>query len=290
MSEEAARERLYAAAHGDFVGERKAIAAELRAAGETAVARRIIKLTRPPVSVWAVNQLARRAPAVLRAAVDAIDVERDAQLAVLSGGATDALSAAKRESRAALTAARGALEACLEEGGHAPSKSNLDRAQEILRHAVLDAELRDDLEAGVLAAVPEPPDLSAVARQLDPALLRAALQKTPTRARRRGVDSFMAKAVRGRRVRSAVEPEARAGVSEVAATPTTKPRRRTPDPERIAALEAELGTAVAEAEKTATEVETLTAQLDDRREELRRLRRRAGDLKERLQTLKRRAE
>lgn len=278
--------RLYGAAHADFVGERKTLATALRAEGETALARRILKRTRPPVAVWAVNQLARRAPERLASALKAIDAERDAQLEVLAGADPDHMASARASSREALTAAREVVAKILEEGGHASSKGNIDRALDLLRRGALDADKRADLEVGVLAEAPEAPDLGAVAEQLDPALLRSALQAKPSRPhRRRGVDSFMAKAVRGKQARA---PErAERPTSEPAAAP--EPRRRV-DPKRLASLESELEQRLSRAEAKAAEVKALTERLDVAREELRRMRRRAGDLQARLVTLRRRAE
>lgn len=279
--------RLYGAAHHDFVSERKALATTLRAEGETVLARRILKRTRPPVAVWVVNQLAQKDPRPLEVALEAIDAERDAQLEVLAGGDAAQMASARAASRGAQAAVREALGSILEAGGHAASKSNLDRALDVLRHGALDADHRPDLEAGVLGEVPEAPDLDAVAKELDPALLRSALQKKPQRPRRRGVDSFMAKAVRGKRARA---PEASPQASEPPAPPSPEPARRPViDAEKIAALETELEQRLAEAEGKAAEVERLTTELDLAREELRRMKRRAGDLKERLATLRRRA-
>lgn len=48
---------LYRAPHSAFVTERKRLAGELKAAGDKASAAKLAKLPRPPVSVWAVNQL-----------------------------------------------------------------------------------------------------------------------------------------------------------------------------------------------------------------------------------------
>jgi hypothetical protein len=48
---------LYRAPFESFVAERKRLAAELAADGDKAGAARLAKVTRPPVSAWAVNQL-----------------------------------------------------------------------------------------------------------------------------------------------------------------------------------------------------------------------------------------
>ncbi len=48
---------LYQAPHGEFVAERKRLAAELKATGDREGAKTLAKLGRPPISAWAVNQL-----------------------------------------------------------------------------------------------------------------------------------------------------------------------------------------------------------------------------------------
>src|SRR6185503_19788405 len=50
-------EVLYRAPHGDFVAERKRLAAQAKAAGHTEQASQIGKLGRPSIYAWAVNQL-----------------------------------------------------------------------------------------------------------------------------------------------------------------------------------------------------------------------------------------
>jgi hypothetical protein len=62
---------LYQAAFGDFVAVRKRLAAELKEAGDKDGAARLLKLGRPPVSAWAVNQLWWRERAAFEAFVKA---------------------------------------------------------------------------------------------------------------------------------------------------------------------------------------------------------------------------
>ena len=48
---------LYRAPFDKFVAERKRLASELKAGGDSAGAARLSNVTRPPISAWAVNQL-----------------------------------------------------------------------------------------------------------------------------------------------------------------------------------------------------------------------------------------
>jgi hypothetical protein len=70
MAEADPSEPLYAVAPADFVRERTALAKALKAAGKREEAARIEKLPRPAPSVWAVNQLARRQPALIARLVE----------------------------------------------------------------------------------------------------------------------------------------------------------------------------------------------------------------------------
>ena len=63
--------RLYSVPPADFVGERNAIVKKLKAAGRRQEAATVEKLPRPTLSVWAVNQIARQEPALLRRLADA---------------------------------------------------------------------------------------------------------------------------------------------------------------------------------------------------------------------------
>src|SRR5438552_8225005 len=63
--------RLYSVRPADFVGERNATAKKLKAAGRREVAATVEKLPRPTLSVWAVNQIARQEPALVRRLADA---------------------------------------------------------------------------------------------------------------------------------------------------------------------------------------------------------------------------
>jgi hypothetical protein len=57
----------------DFVSERDRLAGELRAAGDKVAAAALKKLPRPTVNVWALNQVARREPALVKEVLAAGD-------------------------------------------------------------------------------------------------------------------------------------------------------------------------------------------------------------------------
>ncbi len=66
-----ALERLYGAPFDEFVTRRKELAASLRAAGDVAGSRLVAAATKPSRSAWALNQVARRRPELLRATLEA---------------------------------------------------------------------------------------------------------------------------------------------------------------------------------------------------------------------------
>lgn len=106
---------LFQTPHAAFVGERKRLGNELKAAGDKAGAARLAKLTRPPISAWVVNQLwwhARDAFDTLLATAARL---RDGDLAG---------TAAHREALAVL---RSRASAILSDAGNAAAESTLRR-------------------------------------------------------------------------------------------------------------------------------------------------------------------
>jgi hypothetical protein len=64
-------DRLYAAPLDGFVALRKTIATELRAAGDAAAAKLVLAIAKPSRTAWALDQVARRRPELVKAALDA---------------------------------------------------------------------------------------------------------------------------------------------------------------------------------------------------------------------------
>ena len=105
---------LYAAPPARFVEERKRLARALRAAGRRAEAQAIEKLTRPTVSVWATNQLARRERARVSELLELTDRLRDIQ----GRGDGGAFAETADRHRAVLAALRTDAERLLGADGH----------------------------------------------------------------------------------------------------------------------------------------------------------------------------
>jgi hypothetical protein len=109
-----ALDRLYGEPLDDFVRRRKELAAALRAAGDVAASRLVMKAAKPSRTAWALNQVARRRPELVRAAFDARAKAVDAQTSG-EGEALRATARAYRERLASLVDAAG--DAVREDGG-----------------------------------------------------------------------------------------------------------------------------------------------------------------------------
>jgi hypothetical protein len=106
---------LHRAPLGQFVAERKRLAAELKAGGDKAEAARLAGLARPPLSAWTVNQLWWEARDAFDALIAAGERLRSGDLS------------ASQEHRDALAEMRVQAEKVLTAGGHAPAEATIRR-------------------------------------------------------------------------------------------------------------------------------------------------------------------
>src|SRR5580698_1687215 len=113
MSFDAAIAELYRAPHAEFVATRKRVAAELAELGDVDGAARIVKLARPPLSAWVINQLWWRAQPTFEALIAA------------AGRLADGDSKAGNVYRDAMTKLRARATALLEADDHAASEITL---------------------------------------------------------------------------------------------------------------------------------------------------------------------
>jgi hypothetical protein len=141
----------------EFTSRRNSKAKELKAAGQRELATDVAALKKPPVAVWAVNQLARRNKAVLERLRRAGEAVVQAQSAAVAGRKNAALElrsasdALQRELETAVRAAGDALRA----DGHAADEATMRRVQEMLRlAAVTGGETWDRLQRGALISEP----------------------------------------------------------------------------------------------------------------------------------------
>ena len=137
--------RLFSVRPADFVAERNAAVKRLKTAGRRADAVAVERLPRPTLSVWAVNQIARQAPALVRRLADATGA--------LQGGSRGGASsyadvlAAHRE---VLKALRLEAEEILDAAGFRPAPELLTRVLHDLRAGISSSEARPLIESGRL--------------------------------------------------------------------------------------------------------------------------------------------
>jgi len=141
----------------EFTSRRNSKAKELRAAGQRELAAEVATLKKPPVSVWAVNQLARRNKPVLERVRRAGEAVVQAQSGAVAGRKNAALGL-----RSASDALRRELEVAVREAGdvlradaHADDEATIRRVQEMVRlAAVSGGETWDRLQRGALISEP----------------------------------------------------------------------------------------------------------------------------------------
>lgn len=142
-------DRLYGLPREQFVGERDALAKQLRADGRRDEASAVKALAKPTVAAWAANQAVRsqkRAARELWKAGDTLSAAHEALLAGKGSGAK--LRAATENERSAVEklveAARGLLGA----GGDDLSEATIERVRETLHAGAIDADARAEVAAG----------------------------------------------------------------------------------------------------------------------------------------------
>lgn len=157
MTADRALERLYAVAPKDFTRTRNALAAELRKSRDVEAARVVAGLRRPTATLWAVNQLARRAGAALERFLEAVDRLRRTQLSD-PRGAMDAMRAERAQLEALVTRAQQALS----EAGYSASPEARRRIADTLLGAAADRRYADALAHGRLTEDLQAPGFDAL--------------------------------------------------------------------------------------------------------------------------------
>ena len=143
-------DRLFGLPLDEFTAARDALARELRKAGERAAAERVKALRKPPISVWTVNQLARKERMQVRSLVTAGERLRAEQAELLQGGNGSELQEAFERQREVVSALVTSAEEILRAAGHAPTDATLERVRQTLAAAAADEERQRLLEEGRL--------------------------------------------------------------------------------------------------------------------------------------------
>jgi hypothetical protein len=181
-------DRLYGLPREEFTDARNALVRELRNAGRKDDAEEVRALKKPAVSVWAVNQLARRHPREVADLVKAGDALRKAQRDVLAGKKGADVREASRALHELADELVGAAREILEETGDRATQATAQRISGTLRAASSDpaaakllrkGHLSEDVESvgfgPLLHVAPQRKSRSQPKR--DRARERAALQK-----------------------------------------------------------------------------------------------------------------
>jgi hypothetical protein len=142
-------DRLYGVDLSEFVAERTQLAGGLRKEGRRAEAGRVKELRKPSLSVWAVNQLARRQRKDVDVLLDAGHRLAVAQRALLDGGDREAFEQASNAEREALTRLSQAARGILADRG---STQTLERVTATLRAAAVSDAARPELARGRLTS------------------------------------------------------------------------------------------------------------------------------------------
>jgi hypothetical protein len=193
-SESEHRRRVFAAPLREFTAVRDQLVGELRAKGMADEARSIANLRKPPLALWVANQLARLAPAEVKALIEATAHLRHAQTGAVHGTSADELREAMRAQRDALArlaevAGRAALEAeakltlALQRRVQNTVQAAAASEPQALREGVLEKEMQPSGFEGLLgAALPARDATADRARKKEDAVRAQELQKAEREA------------------------------------------------------------------------------------------------------------
>jgi hypothetical protein len=160
-----AADDLFGLAPEEFVAARDDLARRLKRGGDAEEAARVKALRRPPLSAWAVNQLARGRGPELEALLAAGERLRSAHRAAVAGGGAAELRKATRAEREAVTGLVAAALELLERAGHPATDATRDRIAATLHAAAADptvaelvrhGRLTSDLDPAGFGTTPEP--------------------------------------------------------------------------------------------------------------------------------------
>jgi hypothetical protein len=142
-------DRLYGLPREDFIGERDAVAKQLRADGRRDEAAAVKALGKPTVAAWAANQAVRsqkKSARDLWKAGDQLSAAHDAVLAGKGSGAK--LREATERERAAVERLVDAARGLLSASGGDLSEATIERVRETLHAGAIDPDAREEVAGG----------------------------------------------------------------------------------------------------------------------------------------------
>jgi hypothetical protein len=175
LAEEQEVERLFGLGPESFVAARTEAARRLKQTGDAEAAARVGALRRPPLSAWAVNQLARARGPEVEELLEVGGRLRAAHLAALAGGGAAELRAATRAEREAVAGLLAAAVEVLASTGHPVTEATRDRIAATLHAAAADPAAAELVRRGRLThdldpagfGTPDALDAAAVDRPED---------------------------------------------------------------------------------------------------------------------------
>jgi hypothetical protein len=186
---------LYAADLDAFTRLRDEAAKRLRADGEKVAAEELKALRKPPVSVWAINRLARTARKEVDALLDAGHKLREAQRTLLGGADPDGFEQARRAHAAAVDRLVRKAEQLLQAERDTAPPALLDRIRSTLQSASVGEEGRTLLARGRLTEELAPSGFDALGEVGPlPAGTKPRADGTERRARIRELETRLRKA------------------------------------------------------------------------------------------------
>ena len=243
---------LYQAPHGEFVNERKRLAAELKAAGDKAGATKLGKLARPPTSAWTVNQLWWQARDAFEALFESAEKLRGGDLSA-TGEHRDAIAKLRQHAQKILT-----------EAGHGATESTLRRVTTTLAALAASGGFGPDPE-GALAADRDPPGFEAVGISAPEMVERHAKKETPApkpekkaAAPANDNDDDTPSRKEAAEAKRRAEAEEKRQLAEAAAERRKKEQAKAKRLSALRSLETELSGAKSEVERKQKELERLT--------------------------------
>jgi len=149
------RHELFGVDPAEFVAARDALARQLRSDGKRDEATAVKALRRPPVPIWALNQVARGDLDAIEALLDAAADAGEAQDALLSGdGDRDALRDALARRRAAMHEVVHRASEVIEQSGRSAATQQR-QVEDVLNAVTASDALAELLRNGELAEVPD---------------------------------------------------------------------------------------------------------------------------------------
>jgi hypothetical protein len=173
-------DRLYGFPLAEFTRARDELARELRKGGDAEAADEVKALAKPPISAWAVNQLARQERMQVRSLLTAGEHMRKAQAEVLGGAGPEELQEPLQRQREAAAALVESAKGVLSSAGHATTDATLDRIRGTLTAAATDLDGAELLERGRLTKDLEPAGFGGLT--LAPSRTAAPARKKPKKA------------------------------------------------------------------------------------------------------------